>query len=312
MNILLPTKIMADMIGADTNIPAVDTDAGEVAWADSGTYAIDDLRVDGDGVYSCVKAHTAASAAPRPAADPVHWLYKHPTNRMAPFDEYLYTQAKRADEIKYVLTPGFFTGFAMYGMQADAIDVTLLNQHGGQVLVHEARDMWEQAYGEWEYLFGSLRNETHYVKDGLPLRPASELQLRLRRNTPGESAQLGMLAVGQWTKLFAPQSSTVGGAEYGAEARPKSYSYFKRNEDGTYTRRQGRQAKVITVSVAIDAQQAPMAEALLRRILDVPVAVEVSHLPRYGYLSTFGFVTGTVTAHSPGFSRVDITVEGNV
>lgn len=312
MNILLPTKILADMIGADTNIPAVDTAGGEVAWADAHTYAIDDLRVDGDGVYSCVKAHTAASGAPRPTADPVNWLYKKPTNRMSPFDEYLYTRAVRADTIKYVLTPGFFTGFAMYGVEADAIEVTLRDAHGGAVLVHEARDMWEAAYGEWEYLFGSLRNETHYAKSGLPLRPAAELELSLQRNTLGAKAELGMLAVGQWKRLFAPRSSTAGGTEYGAEVTPKSYSYFKRNDDGTYTRRQGRQAKVITASVVIDDNQAAMAEELLRRILDTPVAVEASHLPRYGYLSTFGFVTGTVTAESPGFARINLTVEGNV
>lgn len=310
MNILLPTSITEAMIGAGTNIPAVDSGAGEVAWT-FGAFAIDDLRVDSGAVYSCVKAHTSTSSSPRPAGDPTNWLFKAPTNRMAPFDEYIYTKAKKAGEIKYSLTPGFFNGFWLGGVEADEVDLILRDEVGGTVLIEETRQMWEQPFDEYEYLFGNLRRETKLTRSGLPLRPAAELEITLRRNNPEVLAELGTLAVGQWRTLLAP-GLNIGGTEYGAEVTPKSYSYFKRNDDGTYTRRTGRQAKLITASVVIDAAQAPAASDLLTKILDVPVAVEASNLPRYGHISTFGFVTGSVVTDSWGLTRVNLKVEGNV
>lgn len=311
MNILLPIPIIDSMIAAGTNIPAIDTDAGEVAWNPAGhAYSIgDEVAYDG-GVYSCVKAHTSA-AAPAPDKDAANWLFKQPTNRMAPFDEYIYTAAKKAGEVKYVLTPPFFNGFAIYGAEADSIDVTLRDQVGGVVLVDESREMWEQAFGEWEYLFGNLQKTTKLTQSGLPMRPAAELEVSLKRNDPLVLAELGYLSVGQWQTLLAPLGN-VSGTQYGAEVTPKSYSYFRRNEDGTYTRRQGRVAKVITASVLIDAAEAPRVERLLGRILDVPVAIEASSLPKYGHISTVGFVTGSVVSESWGIARVNIKVDGNV
>lgn len=311
MKILLPTEITSAMILGGTNIPAVDTDAGEIAWDSSGTYEIDDLRAYDGGIYSCVKAHTATAQSKPPPNDPTQWLFKEPTNRMAPFDQYLYTKARKEGEIEYVLSPGFFDGFWMGGLEADVIDITLREESGGTILVHEQREMFEQAFGEWEYLFGNLRKETKLSMRDFPIRPAAELEVSVRRNNPNDFAELGTLAIGQWRTLIAPNGKT-NGTQYGVEETPKSYSYMKRNDDGTYTRIKGRQAKIITASVLIDAMQAHAVSDLLSRILDIPVAVEVSNLPKYGHASTYGFVTGTVVSESWGIARVNIKVEGNV
>ncbi len=311
MNILLPIDITADMIGAGTNIPAVDASVGEIAWSGAGVaYVIGDERVYGDSVYACVKAHTSA-ASTTPNADAVNWLRKRPTNRMAPFDDYIYTSAVRLGEIKYVITPGFFNGLAIYGAESNTTTITLRDQAGGVVLVNQTQDMWEQAYGEWEYLFGNLQQTSKLTRSDLPMRPAAELEITLTRNIPTLNAELGYLSVGQWKTLLAPLSN-MPGTEYGASVTPKSYSYFKRNDDGTYTRRQGRVAKNISASVLIDARDAPRVSQLLERILDIPVAIEASSLPRYGHISTVGFVTSSVTSESWGIARVQINVDGNI
>lgn len=311
MNILLPTTITESMIGAGTNVPSVDASVGEVAWNPAAhAYAIDDLVAYSGAIYSCVKAYTSA-ANPTPDNDAVNWLFKSPTNRMAPFDEYIYTAARRAGLLKYVLTPPFFNGFAMYGAEADHIDVTLRDQAGGVVLVSRSQEMWEQAFGEWEYLFGNLQRTTKLTQSGLPMRPAAELEISLTRNNPAVLAELGFLSVGQWQQMLAPVDN-IPGTQYGAEVTPKSYSYFKLNDDGTYTRRKGRTAKVITASVLIDAQEAPRVSRLLEKIMDIPVAIEASSLPRYGHISTVGFVTGSVVAESFGIARVNLKVDGNV
>ena len=304
------------MFGADTNIPAVDTAAGEVAWVTGTNYAQGDRRVDAGYIYECVQAVTTApqnTYAPSDTRSAAHWLKDEnaPTNRMAPFDQYMFTKARKAGQARYVLAPGFFNGFAMFEVNANTINVTLRDQAGGVVLESRTQDLWGQAYGEWEYLFGNLQRTKKYTGAGLPIRPAAEIDITLTQNDSGLDAELGYLSIGQWQQLLAPMS-TENGTQYGAEVTPKSYSYFKQNEDGTYTRRQGRVAKIITASVLIDANEASRATALLERIIDIPVAVEATSLPRYGHISTVGFVTGSVVADSFGIARVNIKVEGNV
>lgn len=316
MNILLPITITQAMIAAGTNIPSVDPDVGEVAWISGTNYAVGDRRVDAGYNYECVQAVTSApqnTYAPSDVRSAKHWLKDEgaPSNRMAPFDEYVFTKARRLGSIKYVLTPPFFNGLAMYGAESDNVEITLRDEVGGTVLVSKSREMWEQAYGEWEYLFGNLQKTTKYTSAGLPMRPAAELEIVLSRNVPTVEAELGYLSVGQWQTLLAPLNN-IPGTQYGAEVTPRSYSYFKRNDDGTYTRRKGRVAKVITASVLIDSRDAPRVAALLEKIIDIPVAIEASSLPKYGHISTVGFVTGSVVSESWGVSRVNFKVDGNV
>jgi hypothetical protein len=313
MRILLPTTITEPMIGAATTIPAVDTANGEVLWVPSGTYAINDLRVYAGGVYACVKAHTATAASKPPPQDAANWLFKEPTNRMAPFDEYIYTKARQPGALTYVLNPGFITGFAMYGVEADASAFEYRESPGGAVLVSAAGPLWEQAYGHWELLFGDLQRTEKWTSPLLPMRPAGELTVTLTRNNADVEAAVGWLGVGRWVTLFAP-GRDFGGTEYGIEVTPKSYAYFERSKtnDGTYKRQPGRKAKVVTGSVVIDSKQAPQVDGWLRHILDVPVAVDFSDLPRYRHLSTVGFLTGSLKTDSWGITRMNFTLEGNV
>ena len=118
MKILIPTDITPAMFGAGTNIPEVDSSVGEVAWATGTSYAIGDRRTDAGYTYECVKAVTVAPAnalRPSDVASAQYWLKDEnaPTNRMAPFDDYLFTKARRVSSLTYVLNPGFVTGFAI-------------------------------------------------------------------------------------------------------------------------------------------------------------------------------------------------------
>ncbi len=317
MNILLPTTITEAMFGAGTSIPAVDASVGEVGWVSGTAYVVGDRRIDAGYTYECVQAVAHAPQTTYSPSDPRsagYWLKDEtaPSNRMAPFDEYMFTKAHRPGSLRYVLTPGFFNGLAMYEANANTVDVVVRDQAGGVVLESKSQDMWEQAFGEWEYLFGNLSRSKKYTATGLPMRPGAELDITLTQNDPLLDAELGFLAVGQWQQLLAPLRTNMGGTQYGAEVTPKSYSYFKQAADGTYIRRKGRVAKVITASVVIDARDAPRVAALLEKIIDIPVAIEASSLPKYGHISTVGFVTGSVVSESWGIARVNLKVDGNI
>ncbi|CAN7521238.1 hypothetical protein LJR074_003668 [Acidovorax sp. LjRoot74] len=315
MNILLPKTITAAMFQAGTTIPAVDTAAGEVAWVSGTNYVAGNRRVDGDYIYECVKDVNTSpqnTYAPSDIRSSGWWLKDEgaPTNRMAPFDKYLFTKARKATSLTYVIRPGFVTGLAIYGLEADRLAITV--KDGGTDLVPPiAIDLWQQAIGEWEYLFGELQRGTYFTLKDLPLRPNVEISITVSRNTPGVEAAVGFISFGVWKRLLAPKKS-ISGAQYGMESETKDYSYVKDNDDGTYIEKLGRKSTNIGLTCVIDAEQAPAAQALLDQILGKAVAVEVSNLPRYSHLATVAKVTGKIRSTSWEVADVSLTLKGNV
>lgn len=316
MKILIPTEITPAMFGAGTTIPEVDTEAGEVAWVTGTSYVIGDRRTDAGYTYECVKAPTTTEEKALRPSDPkaaTLWLKDEnaPTSRMAPFDDYLFTKARRTGSLTYVLNPGFVTGFAIYGIEADSYEFTYRESPGGAVLVSSSETLYEQAFGLWEYLFGDLQKSEKWTSPALPLRPSGELTITLTRNVPTEQVALGWMGVGKWHYFLSPNGG-AGAAQYGVEVTPKDYSYYKPNDDGTYRRKAGRKAKAISGSAVIAPTTAPQAEDVLRRIASKAVAVDFSSLPRYQHLATVGFVTGTVVSDTWATARINFKIEGNV
>lgn len=297
------------MIDGASTIPAVDTAAGEVAWTPGSSYALNDERASDGGIYTCVKAHSGVSTLP--AKDPTRWLYQRPTNRMAPFDEYLYTKAEKAGTITYVINPGFINGVAAHGLEADEYEFTYRESPGGAVLLHESGDLHDQALGLYEYLYTPLPLQSKWSSPVLPMRPLAQVEITFRRIDGASPVAVGWIGLGRWHRFAAP-GSEHSATQYGVNVTPKTYAYFKRNDDGTYKRLPGRSAKQIDGTAIIAASDAPEAEALLRAVVDKPVLIDLSPLPRYGYLSTLGFLSGTVTAEHWSQARIDFRIEGNI
>ena len=266
--------------------------------------------------YEAVAAVTGAPAntyAPDSANAAGLWLKDEgaPTNRMAPFDKYLFTRARRPGSLTFVLKPGFVTGLALYGLEADSLDITVMA--GADDLIPPVHvDLWAQAYGEWEYLFGDLQRGTYYTLQNLPLHPDVAISVTVSRNDPDVQAAIGFMSVGNWKQLLSPMTNTSG-TQYGVESTTRDYSYTSDvSKDGTYVEVDGRKAREISLRCVIDAAQAPAAQALLDQILGKAVAMEVSKLPRYGHLATVGKITGTVRSTNWTTAEVDMQIKGNV
>ena len=320
MNILLPKTITASMFGAATNIPDVDgtTTPPEVLWVTGTTYVQGDRRTWNGYWYECVQP---ISAAPQNAYQPDStnaqgwWLKDEgaPTNRMAPFDKYLFTKARRAGNVTIVLNPGFATGVAIYDIEGDKISLSAKAGTGGADLIPPIvnQDLWQQAFGEWEYLFGDLQRGTYITLKDLPIHPDLEITITVTRNNPSVEAAIGFISVGTWKQLLAPIAN-VSGVQYGVEATTRDYSYSEEYKDGTYIDVDGRKATDINLSCVIDASQAPAAKLLLEQILGKAVAIEVSDLPKYSHLATVGKITGSVRSVTWPTAQVDLQIKGNV
>lgn len=289
MNILLPKAITPDSFGPATSIPELDAARGEVAWVGSGNYKVGDRRVYERKIYQCVKDHTGTAMTPDKM--PAEWLFKEPTNRWCPFDQYLFTKARAVQALTYELKGVFADGLALYGLEGDSLSITITAGPGGANLIPPINaDLWRQAYGEWEYLFGDLQRGDHYVLRGIPLHPDQRIKITVRRTAPTAEAAVGYISVGNHKTLLAP-SGGISAVEDGAEVTTKDYGYTKDNADGTYEDIEGRKAKNISLSVVVASDQAPLIDSLLTQISGKVVAVEVSKLAKFSHLSTIGKVS---------------------
>lgn len=315
MKILIPSASI--VIKPGTTIPEVDTDAGEAAWA-AGTYAVDDLRVYGGSVYSCVQAHTSTSTDPTPDKDPTRWLFKEPSNRMSPFDEYMYTKARKPGSLTYVLQVPFASGFAIYGMEAGNFhfvyrDAPTAEDPEGAALVDVEKSTLAQARGLYQLLFrrSSLQRTTKWTSPRLPLKPAATAEITLTNSDAGQPVSAGWIGLGHWHEIKAPKRD-IGATQQGVEWTPRTTAKRKDRGDGTYTRTKGLRSKVTSGSALFDAGEMPRISALLEQCMDTLVAVDFSDLPKYAHLSGVGFLTGTVKHDSFNHCILNFTFDSNV
>lgn len=54
------------------------------------------------------------------------------------------------------------------------------------------------------------------------------------------------------------------------------------------------------------------ADSILAEVIDTAAPFEACDLPKYVYLNTLGFVSGTIQADTFGTTTLDLTVKGNI
>lgn len=304
--VMVPIDITANMIRPGTTVPELDVARGEVAWVSGGAYALEAQCTYNGSIWVCRLAHSGRSVAPD--RDDNYWYRDGATNRMAPFDDYSNTKVVGTGKLTYVIQAGFLNGLAVYGMEGVAYSVEVREGPGGAIVRSWSGDLYSQAAGFYELLFSPLVPTEQISFADIPLTPNAEVTITVDAG-PGERVALGTIKLGDWRQFIG--DGTWGGTEYGAEADRKSYTLRQYNFDGTYKIIRRPRSRNVSCSIVIEADQAMYADAILGEIMDTAVPFEASGLPRYGYLNTLGFVTGTIRADSCGVTSINLKVEGN-
>lgn len=303
--ILMPITVTAAMLSADTSIAEPDTSRGEAAWAADTAYTVGQRVTHSGSVWEAVAGSTGVT----PGTDGTKWLRFGPTNRMAAFDDYTTTRSVATTSLTYVIRPGFINGLRLDGLEGVQLVATLKDAPAGAVLWTQTVQLFEQAVGLYELLFSPLATLKAVSFDNLPLSPDPELTITITAASGG-AVGVGSIMLGDWRALVA--EGTFGGVQYGARMVRKSYTYWDEKADGTYSLIRRPSKRDVSCSVAIDADQAMYADALLEEITDRLVAFEASDLPKYGYLNTSGFVSGDITADNFSVTTLDLTIKGSI
>lgn len=307
VRVMVPVTIQPNMLLSGTTVAEPSAENGEVAWVSGATYAAGDLRTHGGSVWLARQAHSGRTATP--SADPVYWLRDGPTMRMSPFDDYGATKARATGELTYVVQPGFFGAVKIYGAEGDACTITVREAPGGAVVEQKVFDLYAQAAGFYELLFTDLPRVDQLGLDNLPILPGAEITITVTAAGAGQVA-VGDIKLGDWRSLIG--SGEWGGTEYGARSERKSYTYREYAKDGTYTTVQRPSSRDVSCTVMLSGDEALYVDAVLGEIIDTAVPFEASGLPRYGYLNTMGFVSGSLSPMTYGTASLNLNIKGNI
>jgi len=305
--VMVPIDVTASMLKAGTSIPEPDAAKGEVAWAASVSQAVGNLRTFNGSVWRCSLAHTGRTATPD--LDSGYWSREGPTNRMAPFDDYSNTKVVATGSLTYVVQPGFLNGLAVYGMEGSAYSIVVREAPGGAIARSWSGDLYSQAAGLYELLFSPLLQTEQLSFDDIPLSPAAEVTVTVS-SAPGGRVAIGTIKLGDWRQFV--DGGQPGGTRQGAESTRKTYTLRKYNFDGTYTITRRAKSRDVTCSIVVHPDQAMQADAIMGEVEDRAVPFEASGLPKYGFLNTLGFVTGSIRADSAGTATINLKIEGNI
>lgn len=304
--LLLPTLITEAMVATGTSVPVVDIARGEVEWSSGTPYTGVEGNINFEGR---LWASVAASTGVKPGTDTTKWRDEGPSNRMAPYDEVIGTKCVANGELVQVIKPGFCNGLALYGLVGERLEITQRYETDGEILDKWESDMFEQAFGLFEYLYMPLRQITKRQLFDLEMAPEAELTIRISAGNDGLCA-VGMVVCGFWESLLG--SGEYGGVEFGAGAEIKTYSYTREKDDGTVEIRRRASGTNIDCTVVIEADQANRATDLLHRVAGRPVAIVLSGLPRYEYLNTVGLISGRVSPSDGATATVQLKGRGFV
>ncbi|EJE49572.1 hypothetical protein PMI14_05815 [Acidovorax sp. CF316] len=284
------------------------------AWA-AGTYAVG-YECHVVATHRVYRRTVATASATSPDVDPTGWKDMRPTNLWAPFDWYSNTQASStAADIVYVLGCRYCSDLMLRGLEGAEVEISVKDAPAGVSIWPpgggvKAYRLKVPAKGFWDYGRGKRLPLTTLQITGLPIRPNAEITIKVKASGTNRRA-VGLIARGVLYPLFGT-GYDFGGATEGAEAKPKTYTYRKTNDDGTVTTTVRGSSKDLSCEVVMDLRNADGAVQQLEGLLSRPVGVVLSKAAGYAGLSAFGFVASAPVRYRKGFALVPVNVEGVV
>lgn len=301
LSVLAPLPIDTAMLTSST---APETDY--TAWSSGTTYAVGGLCIstathriyeslaDGNLNHDPVDFANQIGVAP-------WWLDVGPTNRWAMFDGEVSTQTVITTPLTVVLEPGNFNALYLAKIDANELAITVKDETGGTVVFDYSGLLEASAPDDYYgYFFDRLKPKTDYL--AIDIEPYNSSEITVTLSKPSGTVKCGIMALGDLKKL--------GATQFGAKAKPKTYSYIKTDNFGTTTIVRRKAAVDLTASAFIDLQDANTVQAIITSLLDVPCVWIGSGLPEYGGLRCFGLGSGEISYDDPAQCLLSIDVKG--
>ena len=305
--VLVPITVTDAMISSST---AAEPGPGETLWNAATNYTVgtEVILTSTHSVYENLIAGVNATspdlaltgATPR-------WLYKRPTNKWATFDGQINTQTAVVTPLTYVLRPGLFNALAVYGLDGATLLVSIKDAPGGTVVSSTTLELIEPPVDHYDYYFGRIKQLTKAIVRDLTPYADPEVTITITAAT-GVTVKAGMIALGDLRSLVTEEAA--GGTQYGAQAKPVTYSYISTDAFGVTKIVKRTKSTDMDIRVMLPAGDADAALATIQDVLDVPAAWIGSDVSGFTGLNVFGLASGNVSYDGPNHSIVTIQVKG--
>lgn len=258
----------------------------------TSTHRIYESLVAGNINHDPTNIDNSIGAAP-------YWLDVSATNKHKMFDDQVASQTTVASPLTAVLHPGFCNAVVLLGLDAEAIDLTAKDAPGGNVIKSYSGSLeGSTPFDYYEYFFSAFQPLTDFILSGID--PYSDMEITITLTKATGNVACGMLQVGDLVPL--------GTTQYGAKAKPKTYSYIKINDYGENEIVRRKKAKDMSFTAWLKLEDANNVLDTLTSMLDVPCIVICSDLADYSGLRSFGLVSGEISYDHP----LDCLLSGSV
>lgn len=229
------------------------------------------------------------------------WLDAGPTNKWAMFDGEVSTQTIVNSPLTVVVRPGVFNSLYLGKIDAEFLSIAVRDAPGGEVIYSYSGELENSAPGDYyEHLFDRFKPQTDFLASNIDPYSAPEITLTLS-STSG-LVKCGVLSIGDLRPL--------GLTQYGAKAKPKTYSYIKLNDFGESVIKRRKSAKDMSFSAWLKLTEANSVLEAFTELLDVPCVWIGTDLPEYGGLRAFGLGSSEISYDHPKDCLLTLNVNG--
>lgn len=301
---LLPPVLITDamFISSTVSEPA----AGETAWNAATNYSVGDrvIRTTTHRIYENLIAGVDATLPENATSATLttpRWLDYGPTNKWAMLDSVVSTPTTIATPLTIVLHPGQHNAIFMAAIDASDYSITVKDAPGGTVVFTETGTLEASMPPDYyEHFFDRFKPQTDLLVTDIPPYVDCEVTITLTKGSGNVSC--GILALGDLRQL--------GLTQYGARAKPKTYSYISIDDFGNNTIVRRKAAKDMSATAWLALSEANTVLDDITAVLDVPCAVIAVEGAEYTGLRVFGLISGEVSYDYPQDCLLSIEVKG--
>lgn len=310
-SVLAPLAINGARIESIRAAGAALPEDGNPVWRADATYNVGD-RVHVASVQRVYESVAANNTNKDPtflinqysaAGAATWWIDLGPTNRAAMFDSVIATPTAAPSPLEIVLRPGAFNGIAMFGLDADHLDITVTEGDSGRVIYSYAEPLEDSAPADYfEYFFEPFKPQTQFIATGIEPYSTARVSIMLTKATG--LARVGMLALGDLRPLGIPLR--------GASVEPIDYSYVSTDSFGNTTVKRRNSATGLAVRCCMDIDDANQVLRTVQDLLGTPVVVVGSREEKYEALTVFGLLSGRLQYDDFEKPTLDLTLKGMI
>ena len=305
--VLVPLPVTNATISSST---IAEPAAGETLWNAATNYVVgqEAILTATHRVYTnLVAGINATSPELATMGSTPRWLDTRPTDKWAAFDGQITTQSSIVTPLTFVLLPGMFNALAFYGLEGSTITVSIKDAPGGTVVYTHTGNLQQPTSDYYDYYFGQIRPLTKLLLKNLTPYANPEVTVSITSGV-GVTVKAGMIAMGNLRSLISVDGT--GGTQYGAKAKPITYSYIGNDIFGNTKVIRRNKATDMDIQVEVPIEDADAALATIQEVLDVPAAFIATDVANYAGLNVFGLASGDVSYAGPNHSVITINVKG--